>query len=73
MNNKTIHGSCACIDKEDSLLWVTLDTVMGDSGVRPEAHIFVGSSKAPWYEITDDLPQFDEWPPEISDFFGRFD
>lgn len=25
---------------------------------RPEAHIFVGS-KAPWHEITDDLPQHD--------------
>ncbi|MDX6472014.1 MAG: hypothetical protein QOK22_830, partial [Gaiellaceae bacterium] len=23
-------------------------------------HIFVGS-KAPWFEITDDLPQFEEW------------
>jgi hypothetical protein len=27
----------------------------------PTAHIYVGS-KAPWYEITDDLPQFDELP-----------
>ncbi|HVU79310.1 MAG TPA: GFA family protein [Gaiellaceae bacterium] len=26
----------------------------------PTAHIFVGS-KAPWYEITDDLPQHDEY------------
>lgn len=31
----------------------------------PEMHIFVGS-KAPWYEICDDLPQYDEWPPEGS-------
>jgi len=30
-----------------------------DPGVRPESHIFVGS-KAPWYDITDDLPQFAE-------------
>lgn len=28
--------------------------------LRPTAHIFVGS-KAPWYEITDDLPQHDEY------------
>lgn len=28
---------------------------------KPEAHIFVGS-KAPWEEILDDLPQFDEYP-----------
>ncbi|HEY8245045.1 MAG TPA: GFA family protein, partial [Casimicrobiaceae bacterium] len=28
---------------------------------RPEGHFFVGS-KAPWYEITDGLPQHDTWP-----------
>ena len=33
-----------------------------DPGVKPALHIFVGS-KAPWWEITDDLPQFEEWPP----------
>jgi len=32
-----------------------------DLGVRPGAHIFVGS-KAPWFEITDKLPQFKEFP-----------
>lgn len=32
---------------------------------RPVANIFVGS-KAPWYDITDDLPQYDEAPPEGS-------
>lgn len=31
----------------------TLDT---DPGVRAERHVFVGS-KAPWHDITDDLPQ----------------
>jgi hypothetical protein len=30
-----------------------------DPGIRPEQHIFV-ASKAVWYEITDDLPQFPE-------------
>src|SRR5258706_1322672 len=30
--------------------------------VRPEQHIFVGS-KAPWFEITDDLPQYEGYPP----------
>ncbi|MDH3582133.1 MAG: GFA family protein [Hyphomicrobiales bacterium] len=33
----------------------------GDPGVRPSAHIFV-SSRAPWHEISDDLPQFDAYP-----------
>jgi hypothetical protein len=28
--------------------------------VRPSAHIFV-DSKAPWFEITDGLPQFSEF------------
>ena len=37
----------------------TLDT---DPGIRPQGHIYVGS-KAPWFEITDDVPQFDEAPP----------
>jgi hypothetical protein len=36
-----------------------LDT---DPGVRPFAHIFV-ASKAPWFEITDAIPQFPEMPP----------
>lgn len=29
--------------------------------LEPMAHMFVGS-KAPWYEIRDDLPQHDEYP-----------
>lgn len=32
-----------------------------DPGVRPQAHIYVGS-KAPWFEITDGLPRFEEMP-----------
>jgi hypothetical protein len=36
-----------------------LDT---DPGIRAQAHIFV-ADKAPWYEITDALPQFEAMPP----------
>jgi hypothetical protein len=36
-----------------------LDT---DPGARARYHIFCGG-KAPWYEITDDLPQFVEYEP----------
>jgi hypothetical protein len=36
-----------------------LDT---DPGVRPAMHVFV-DSKAPWFEITDALPRFQEFPP----------
>jgi hypothetical protein len=38
---------------------VTLGTLVDDPGIRPSRHIFVGS-KAPWFTITDDLPQFPE-------------
>lgn len=34
-----------------------------DPGSRPARHIFVGS-KAPWFEITDTLPRFEEHAPE---------
>jgi hypothetical protein len=36
-----------------------LDT---DPGARPAMHVFVGS-KAPWFEITDTLPRYEEGPP----------
>ena len=35
---------------------VTMGTLVDEPSIRPSAHIFVGS-KAPWFEITDDLPQ----------------
>lgn len=55
-------GSTLGAVENDELRWVTLGTVDGDPGVRPQAHIFV-ASKAPWHDINDDLPQFDEYPP----------
>ncbi|MFT5351031.1 MAG: hypothetical protein ACI9MF_001852 [Gammaproteobacteria bacterium] len=42
---------------------ITLGSTDGDPRLRPEFHIYV-SSKAPWYEITDDLPQFELRSPE---------
>jgi hypothetical protein len=39
---------------------VTLGTLDDTPAIRPTAHIFVGS-KAAWYSITDQLPQFDEF------------
>ncbi|HEX7081498.1 MAG TPA: GFA family protein [Gammaproteobacteria bacterium] len=35
-----------------------------DTGIRPQAHIFVGS-KAPWCTIADSLPQHEANPPEF--------
>jgi hypothetical protein len=39
---------------------VALGTLIDDPAIRPTKHIFVGS-KAPWFKITDDLPQFEEF------------
>ena len=47
--------------REGAFVHVTLGTLVDTPSIRPSAHIFVGS-KAPWYTITDDLPQFDEFP-----------
>jgi hypothetical protein len=39
---------------------VAMGSLVDVPTIRPEEHIFVGS-KAPWFEITDDLPQHDEY------------
>ena len=41
---------------------IALASLDDDPGVRPDSHIFVGS-KAPWFEITDNLPQYPDYPP----------
>jgi hypothetical protein len=43
-------------------LRIRLGTLDGDPGRRSLAHCWV-RSKAVWFEITDQLPQFDEGPP----------
>lgn len=43
-------------DADPEWLGFPLGTLDTDPGVRPRRHVFVGS-KAPWFEITDDLPQ----------------
>lgn len=55
-------GSTLGAVEKGVLRWITLGTVDGDPGIRPQAHIFV-ASKASWDDINDDLPQFDEYPP----------
>jgi len=50
----------ARIDPEvPSRYGIALATLDDDPGVRPACHSYVGS-KAPWFTITDDLPQFPE-------------
>lgn len=38
---------------------VAMGTLIDAPTIRPTEHIFVGS-KAPWFTITDDLPQYEE-------------
>jgi len=42
--------------REGRFVHVMLGTLTDAPSIRPSAHIFVGS-KAPWFEITDALPQ----------------
>ena len=44
------------------LLHIRLGVVNEEPSLKPQAHVFVGS-KVPWYQITDDLPQFETIPP----------
>ena len=44
--------------REAQYVHVTMGTLIDDPSIRPAEHIFV-ASKAPWFTITDDLPQYD--------------
>jgi hypothetical protein len=47
--------------RDGAYVHVAMGTLVDDPTIRPTAHIFVGS-KAPWYTIADDLPQYEEFP-----------
>ena len=56
-------GSRAPSESVDGEFYVVPAGLLDDDpGVKPAFHMFVGS-KAPWWEISDDLPQFEEWVP----------
>lgn len=40
---------------------ISLGGLDQDPGVKPAAHIFV-DSKAPWHDLDDDIPRYDERP-----------
>ncbi|WP_137934417.1 GFA family protein [Mesorhizobium comanense] len=44
--------------RDGAFAHVTMGTLVDAPTIRPTMHIFVGS-KAPWFTITDDLPQFE--------------
>lgn len=61
-----IHcGACGSllysVVREGRYVHVTMGTLVDAPTIRPGGHIFVGS-KAPWFEITDGLRQWNELP-----------
>jgi hypothetical protein len=48
--------------RDGEFVHVAMGTLVDDPAIRPTHHIFVGS-KAPWFTISDDLPQFDGHVP----------
>ena len=50
-------------EKNPGVVEVALGTLDDDPGIRVPQHIFV-ASKAPWFEITDGLPQYPEASPK---------
>lgn len=51
------------VEDWDPLVGVPAGLLDDDPVARISSHIFVGS-KAPWYEISDDLPQHETWAPD---------
>ena len=49
------------INRERCIAVVPMGAFDDDPGIRPQAHVFVGS-KAPWFDIADDLPRYAEYP-----------
>jgi hypothetical protein len=64
MGNHTRCAVCGSllysVVREGAYVHVALGSLVDAPSVRPTEHIFVGS-KAPWFEITDDLPQHEEY------------
>ena len=62
--NHTRCGVCGSllysVVRDGGYVHVALGSLVDEPSIRPTEHIFVGS-KAPWFEITDDLPQAEEY------------
>lgn len=63
-SNHTRCGVCGSflfsVVRDGAYVHVAMGSLVDTPSIRPTKHIFVGS-KAPWFEITDDLPQFEEY------------
>lgn len=51
------------VEEWDPLVGIPAGLLDDDPKVTPSEHIFIGH-KAPWWEITDNLPQYEEWSSE---------
>lgn len=62
--NDTRCASCGSflfsVVRDGEWVHVAMGSLVDAPTIRPTEHIFVGS-KAPWHEITDDLPQHQEY------------
>jgi hypothetical protein len=66
-NDKDNHTRCGIcgsllysVVRDGAYVHVALGSLIDEPTIRPTEHIFVGS-KAPWFEITDELPQSEEY------------
>jgi hypothetical protein len=50
------------LESEADALYLAMGSMEGNPGCPPGYHIYVGS-KAPWHEITDELPRYETEPP----------
>ena len=66
MGNHTRCGTCGSllfsVVRDGEYVHVAMGSLQDAPTIRPAGHIYVGS-KAPWFEITDDLPQYVEFAP----------
>ena len=67
-SDRVFCGNCGSnilveVASEPSEVYIAMGTVDGNPECPPGYHQFVGS-KAPWYEICDDLPVHDIWPED---------
>jgi len=62
-SNDTRCGTCGSllfsVVRDGAYVHVAMGSLVDVPAIRPTSHIYVGS-KAPWFEITDDLPQHEE-------------
>ena len=70
-NYRGFCGACGTpllsrFDQTPEVYGLPLGALDDNPGIKPACHVHV-ASKAPWYDITDDLPQYPEGGPGLAD------